>query len=79
MTKKKKQKQTCASSPEVLNPVGDHPGRLEAAMGVYQCVFFVLFFLNRSFSATEAALADERASRGRGVPGRGRTTTAASQ
>lgn len=41
MTKKKKDKH--ASSPEGFNPVGDHSGQLEAAMGVHQCVC-VFFF-----------------------------------
>lgn len=56
MTKKKKDKH--ASSPEVLNPTGYHLGRLEAAMGLYQCVCVFLFFCCCFFPVTEAALAD---------------------
>lgn len=65
-----------ASSPEVFNPVGDHSGRLEAAMGVHQCVCvcLCLFFI----SMTEAALADRRASRGWRSAWTGCSTTEAS-
>lgn len=46
-----------ASSPEVLNPVGDHSGRLEAAMGVYQCVLF-LFFCDRGGTGRWAGIVE---------------------
>lgn len=47
MTSKKIRKDQHASSPEVLNPTGDHSGRLEAAMGVYQCVVSFAFLWQR--------------------------------